>query len=133
MCDAVYIGNTQHTLKEIMGGRFFDILCLLKSRQKSDSFAANFEQKFNATISCTYLHKYIMFEIVKKLNPIDAMKTFMKPNCSLFMGELLTILKILCDKCVMVMNNNLEMYRACRNKTTFYLFFLSTDDTILKG
>ena len=80
MCDAIYIGKTQHTLKKIMGGHFFDILCLLKSRQKSDSFVARFEHKFNATTPCTYLHKYMIFKVLKQLNPIGAVKTFMKPN-----------------------------------------------------
>ena len=43
------------------------------------------------------------------------------------MGEHLTILKKLCDKCIIFVNNNSEIYGAYRNKTTFYLFFLSTD------
>ena len=61
------------------------------------------------------------------------MKTFTKYNCNLCMEERLTILKNLLDKYVTVMNNNLEIYRACRNKTTFHPFLLSTDDLILTG
>ena len=34
------------------------------------------------------------------------------------------------DKHVMIMNNNLEIYRACRHKTTFHRFCVSTDDTV---
>ena len=70
------------------------------------------------------------FKIVKQLNLIGAMKTFTKPNCNLFIEELLTILKKLCDKCVTIMNKNSEIYGACRHKTTFYQFFLSTDDPV---
>ena len=34
------------------------------------------------------------------------------------------------DKHVTVTKNKPEIYRACHNKITFYLFFLITDDTI---
>ena len=61
MCDAIYIGNTY-------------LLRLLKNGQKSDSFAAHFEQQFNTTSSRTYLRKYMVFIVVKQINPISAMK-----------------------------------------------------------
>ena len=61
MFDAISIGNT-------------DLLRLLKNGQKSDSFAAHFEQQFNTTSSHTYLRKYMMFKVVKQLNPIGAIK-----------------------------------------------------------
>ena len=98
MCDAIYMGNTQHTFKKIMDGHFFGLLCLLKKGQKSDSFSAHFEQRFNPTTSRTNLRKYITFKVVKQLNPLGAMKTFTKPNCNLCMEERLTILKKLRDK-----------------------------------
>ena len=72
-------------------------------------------------------------KLVNQLNPIGAMKTLKKINCNLGMEERFTILKKLRDKCVMFMNNNLDIYRACRNKTTFHRFFLSTDDPVLTG
>ena len=49
MCDAVYVGNTQKNLKIRMDSRSSNLLRLLKNRQKSDSFAAYFEQHFNTT------------------------------------------------------------------------------------
>ena len=49
MCDAIYIGNTQQTFKKRMDGNFYDLLRLLKNRQKSDLFAAHSEQLFNTT------------------------------------------------------------------------------------
>ena len=49
------------------------------------------------------------------------------------MQERLTILKKLRDKHVTVMNNNSEIYVACRLKTTFRRFFLSTDDPGFSG
>ena len=59
------------------------------------------------------------------------MKTFIKPSCSICTEEHLTILKKLHDKCVTLMNKNLGIYGAFRNKTTFHQFFLSTDDPIV--
>ena len=92
MCDAIYMGNTQHTFKKIMDGHFSDLQRLLKNGKKPDSFAAHFVQHFNNTTSRTDLRKYMTFKVVKQLNPLGAMKTFMKPNCNLYMQELLTIL-----------------------------------------
>ena len=85
MCDPIYIGKTQQTFKKRMDSHFSDILRLLKNGQKSDSFAAHFEQHFNTTTSRTNLRKYMTSKVVKQLNPIDATKTFVKPNCNLFM------------------------------------------------
>ena len=75
-----------------MDGHFSDILCLLKNGQRLDSFTAHFEQHFNYTTSRTDIRKYMTFKVVKQLNLIGAMKTFMKPNCNLCMEERLTIL-----------------------------------------
>ena len=63
-----------------MDDHLSDLLRLLKNGQKSDSFAAHFEQKFKTTTSRTDLRKYVTFKLVKQLNPIVAMKTFTKPN-----------------------------------------------------
>ena len=57
MCDAIYIGNTQQTFKKRMDGYFSELLRLLKNGQKSDSFAAHFEQHFNTNTSHTDLRK----------------------------------------------------------------------------
>ena len=74
MCDAIFIGNTQQIFKKRMDGHFSDLQRLLKNGQKSDSFSAHFVQQFNTTTSCTDLHKYMTFKVVKQLNPIGAMK-----------------------------------------------------------
>ena len=113
-----------------MYGHFSNILCLLNNGQKSDSFSDHFEQHFNSTTPCKYLRKFMTFKVVKHINPIVTMKTFTKSNCNLCMEECLTILKKLRDKCVTIINNNLEIYGACRHKTTFRQFFLSTDDPV---
>ena len=133
MCDAIYIDNTQQTFKKRMDGHFSDLLRLLKNGQKSDSFSAHFEQHFNTTTSRTDLRKYMTFKVVRQLNPIVAMKTFTKPNCNLCMEEHLTILKKLCDKHVTIMDKKLGIYGACRHKTCFHRFFLSTNDPVLNG
>ena len=115
MCDDIYIVNTQQTFKK-MYGNFFNLLRLLKNGLKSDSFSAHSEQHFNTTTSHTDLRKYMTFKVVNQLNPIGAMKPFMKPNCNLRMEERLTILKNLREKRVIVMNKNSEIYGACRHK-----------------
>ena len=121
-CDANNIGNTQQTFKKRMDGHFFDLQRLLKNGQKSDSFAAHFVQHFNSTTSRTELHKGMTFKVLKQLNLIGAMKTFTKPDCNLCMQERLTILKMIRDKRVTVMNKNSDIYGACRHKTCFNRF-----------
>ena len=116
-----------------MDGHFSDLPRLLNNGQTSDSFAAHSEQHFNSTTPCTDLRKYTAFKVVNKLNPIGAMKKVTKPNCNLCMEELLTILKNLRDKRVTIMNKNLEIYEACRHKTTFHQFCLSTDNPVFNG
>ena len=113
-----------------MDGYFSNLQRLLKNGQKSDWFAAHFVQDFNNTTSRTDQRKCMMFKVIKQLNPIRAMKTFTKQNFNLCMRERLTILKKLCDKGVIVMNKNSEIYGVCWHKTTFRQFFLSTDDTV---
>ena len=130
MCDAIYIDNNQQTFKKKMDGHFSDLQRLLKNGQKSDSFAAHFVQHFNNTTSRTDLRKCMTFKVIKQINPIGVMKFFTKPNCNLFMQERLKILKKLCDKCVTVMNKNSEIYGACRHKTTFHRFCLSTGNSV---
>ena len=74
MCDVIYIGNNQQTFKKIMEGHFSDLQCLLKTKQKLDSFAAHFEQHFNTTTSRTDIFKYRALKVVKDLNQVCAMK-----------------------------------------------------------
>ena len=116
-----------------MDGHFSDLQRLLKNGQRSDSFAAHFVHHFNTTTSRTDLSKYMNFKVVDQLNLIGTMKTFTTSNCNLCIEERLTILKKLRDKRVTIMNKNSEIYGACRNKTTFHRFFLSTDDTVFNG
>ena len=93
MCDSIYIGNTKQTFKKIMDGHFYDLQRLLKNEQKPDSFADHFVHNFNTNTSRTDLCKYMMFIILKQLNPSVEMKKSTKPNCNICMEEHLTILK----------------------------------------
>ena len=49
------------------------------------------------------------------------------------MQERLTTLKNLRDKHVTVMSKDSDIYGACRQKTIFYRFVLSTDDPVFNG
>ena len=113
-----------------MDGHFPDLLRLFENGKKSDSFAAHFEQHFKDNMSCTDILKSMTFNCVKQLNPIEAMKKFTRTNCNLFIEERLKILKKLREKCVTIVNKNLEIHRACWHKTTFYQFSLRTDDPV---
>ena len=104
--------------------------CLLKNGEKYGSSAAHFGQHFKSITSCTCLCKCTNFKVINQLKQIGGMKTFTKPNCNLCMEERLTILKKLRDKCVTLMNKNLEIYRAYRHKITLRQFSLFTDDPI---
>ena len=64
MCEAIYIGNTQNISKKRMEGHFSDLLRLLKNGQKSDSFAAHFEQHFNSTTTRIDLRKCMVFKVI---------------------------------------------------------------------
>ena len=123
-------GQNITILKKIMDGHFSDIQSLLKNWHKSDSFSAHYGQHFKSTMSRTDSHKCMAFKLVIQINPIIAMNSFMKRYCNLCAEENLSILKNLHEKNVTLMNKKLEIYEACRHKTTFHRFFLSTDDTI---
>ena len=56
MCDAIYIGNTQQTLKKIMDGHFSDLQLLIENGQKSDSVTSHFKHHFITTTSRIYLN-----------------------------------------------------------------------------
>ena len=49
MCESIYLGKTQQTLKKIMDSHFSNLLSLHKNGQNSDSFAAHFGYNFNST------------------------------------------------------------------------------------
>ena len=70
------------------------------------------------------------FMVVKHLNPIGAMKAFIRPNFNLCMEECLTTLKEIYDKNVTLMNKHFDIYRDSRQKTNSHPFCLITDDTI---
>ena len=103
-----------------MDGNFYVVRRILK----------NTINNFKSTTSRTDLRKCMTFEAVKQLNPIGAMKSLTKPNLNLCTEERLTILKKLRDKNVTLLNKNSAIYGACRHKTTFHRFCLSTDDPI---
>ena len=80
MCESIYTGNTQKTFKKQMDGHFFNLLHLLKNRQKPDFFAAHFEQHFNSTVSHRDLRNLMVLKVANKIKPIGLIKIFTKPN-----------------------------------------------------
>ena len=62
------------------------------------------------------------FKVVNKLNLIETIKYFTKPNCNLCMEERLTILKKLRDKQTTLMNINSEIYGSDDTKQLYINF-----------
>ena len=54
MYEDIYMGKTQQTFKKRMDGHLSDILRLLKSGEKSGSFAVHLKHHFNTNTSCIY-------------------------------------------------------------------------------
>ena len=75
-----------------MYGNFYDILRLLKTGQKSNSFDAHFVMHFKSTTSHTYILYFMTFKVLNQPKPISAMKKFMKLVWNQGMEERLTIL-----------------------------------------
>ena len=59
------------------------------------------------------------------------MKTFRNPNFNIYIRYWFKIIKNIYDKYVTLMKKNSVMYRVFQNKTTFFPFFLSTNDPII--
>ena len=79
MCESIYLGKTQQTLKKIMDGHFSNLLSLLKNGQNSDSFAAHFGYNFNSTTSCT--------DLTKQMNQVKVSKSAKPDKCNDFFYE----------------------------------------------
>ena len=59
--------------------REFVVQGLLK--EKSDFFTAHYEQHFKSTKSRNDINTRMVFQVVKQINHIVVMRSFMKPNC----------------------------------------------------
>ena len=70
LCDAIYIGNTQQTIKKEWAETSLISYVYSRTKKKPDSFAAHLKQHFNTTMSYTDLRKYTTFKVLKQLNPI---------------------------------------------------------------
>ena len=70
MCDTIYTGNTQHTLKKHTDGHLSNVHKLLKTGQKIYSFAAHYNTIFNSTKSLISLCMCMKFKVVEYLYPI---------------------------------------------------------------
>ena len=70
-----------------------DTVPLVQNGKFSDSFARHFAQRFSLKPSPQQQRDIMKFEIISSVNPISAMKTFGKHECTLCMGERLNILK----------------------------------------
>ena len=105
-----------------MDKHFSNVQHIIKPGQKPVSFSSHYDKHFKFTTAHTYLNMCMGFKLVKHINNIGEMKTFTKPNFSLCIDKRLTVLKNIRGKCVIIMNKNLDIYKACRNNKNFHRF-----------
>ena len=96
--ETVYIGNTEKTIKKILEDHFSIVQNIIRNGRKPDLLASHYGQRLKYTMSCTDICKCMKFKVVNQINPIVAIKSFMKPHWIIFMDEHLNILKKLRDK-----------------------------------
>ena len=78
MCDSIYKGSTKQTFKRIMYVHLSNVHRILKTVQKSDSFASNYKQHFKSNTSYTYLHNFLTLKLVQHLHLIGEIKSLTK-------------------------------------------------------
>ena len=92
-----------------MDSCFYDVQCILKKGQKSDSFSAHYYQHFKHNMLHNDLCKCMGLKVVNHINADGEMKSFIKPNFNLFLEEWLLVLKYLYDRNVTPMRKILEI------------------------
>ena len=95
---------------------------MVKSGQKSDSFASHFAQHFEPgeTIKPCQVREIMQVEILWQGKPISCMKTFGKNSCSLCMRERCCILDAYNENPRKLINSKSETYGGCRHLTRFH-------------
>ena len=78
---------------------FLDFQWMIRNGQKSDSFAAHYEQQFKYTMLCNDQRNHMMSRVVHQINPFGSTIWFTKPDCHLCMEERLTIKNNTWQKC----------------------------------
>ena len=135
ICDMVYIGNTQNSLKTRMSQHFQDVRKLVRLDQSSDSFADHFAQHFEPgrdDVTAGKVREICQSRVLWQGNAISCMKSFGTRECKLCMKERLTILKSMKENQFGTINSNRELYGPCRHITRFHRYMKNgqsrTDD-----
>ena len=93
-------------------------LLLLKS-ENSYLFKAQYRQHIKSTTSPTDLCKCMTVKVIKHINLIREMKSFMKPDYNIYIEEHLTIIKKVCDKNFTFMNKIIVEIRGLPEQYEF--------------
>ena len=75
-----------------MEEHFQDVAQKVVKNKNSESFAAHFAENFMQKPSPQQCRKIMSFDIISTVNPIDSMKTWGKPSCTLCMKERIEIM-----------------------------------------
>ena len=121
----VYVGNTQQNFKDRMGQHFGDVKRLVQTGKKSDSYARHFGKvwaNFGESINPQLQRSQLSYRILWQGNPISAVKTFGKDHCVLCSKERFFIMEHTKFNSNKLINNNSEIYGACRHKPRFHRF-----------
>ena len=131
ICKVDYIGNTQQTFKDRMGGHFNDVQKKVTKGISSDSFADHFAKHFSSKPTNRELREMCEFKIIWEGSPLSISKTFGKSSCTLCMKERLEILNRSREEPKKLINRCSEIYGSCRHKPCFHRFTLSTDEATM--
>jgi len=117
ICKRKYIRNTQQHLKTRINQHINNIVKLKNKNIISDSFTQYFIKHFkhDNKIKASDVRNLLDIKVIRKLKPVDVVKTFGSLECKLYIKERIKIikLKLFCCSLHKYINRNMEIYRAC--------------------
>jgi hypothetical protein len=123
-CGMEYIGNTQRYVKKRTQEHFREVIQLLKTGKKTDTFASHFAKHFEGKDipSTTDVRDICKIEVIWQGNATSAMKSFRKHNCALCLKERIEIAKKWYSNPKRLINSNLEIYGFCKHRPHFHRY-----------
>ena len=119
-----YIGSTQQTLKARMQQHHSEVQTLIKTGEKSDTFAAHFARILHnfPNPSTKLMRNSYTIRKVWQANPVTCVPTFGTPRCHLCNHEKLALFHLWVKDPGKMINNRKEITSKCRHKPKFHRF-----------
>ena len=121
-----YLGQTQQQQKRRMQQHNNKTRRSFRNKESSDSCVHHFAKQFNHEPTPKQMQNVTEHEIAWQGNPISVMKTFGTLYCSLCMKERCQIIKEKFTKNNKLINSCDKMHGACRHKSRFHRFKVSS-------